>query len=65
MQVIRMDDASLLRADLAALQDHLRSLSDWADDRLNDDYDRQYIAEHMTEAIDALLSGDDPPPRPF
>ena len=60
-----MDDATRLRAELAAWQNSLRSLRDWADDRLNGDFDRQYIAEHMTEVIGALLAHETPPPRPF
>ncbi|WP_199513127.1 hypothetical protein [Nucisporomicrobium flavum] len=60
-----MTDQARRGAALAALQNNLRSLSDWADDRLNEDFDRQYIAEHMTEVIDALLSGEPMPPRPF
>ncbi|UQU65100.1 hypothetical protein COUCH_01720 [Couchioplanes caeruleus] len=60
-----MTDQARTGASLTALQNSLRSLSDWADDRLNEDFDRQYIAEHMTEAIDALLSGEPMPPRPF
>ena len=51
--------------ELTSLRNTLRSLADWADDRLNDNYDRQYIAEHMTAVIDALLAHEMPPARPF
>ncbi|BFU47878.1 hypothetical protein [Krasilnikovia sp. MM14-A1004] len=51
--------------ELATLHINLRLLADWADDRLNDDYDRQYIAEHMTAVINALLAHQPPPRRPF
>jgi hypothetical protein len=60
-----VDDSTQVRNELAALRNSLRSLTDWADDRLNEDYDRQYIAEHMTEVIDALLAHQTPPPRTF
>jgi hypothetical protein len=50
---------------LALLRIELLELAEWADDRLNDDYDRQYIAEHMTAALDALLARQTLPPRPF
>jgi hypothetical protein len=60
-----VDDADLDRNELTALHSQLRALRDWADDRLNDDYDRQYIAEHMTAVINALLGYETPPPRPF
>jgi hypothetical protein len=58
-------DAELDRNELAALHNQLRSLRDWAEDRLSEDYDRQYIAEHVTAVLDALLSYEAPPPRPF
>ncbi len=60
-----MDDHDVDRDELSALHQQLRALRDWAEDRLNDDYDRQYIAEHMTAVIDALLARQTPPPRPF
>jgi hypothetical protein len=60
-----MDETAVLGNELTALRNSLRALSDWADDRLNDDYDRQYIAEHMTAVLDALLARQTPPPRPF
>jgi hypothetical protein len=60
-----MDHTDQDRNALTALRNSLRSLCDWADDRLNEDYDRQYIAEHMTAVIDALLAHETPPPRPF
>lgn len=47
-----------LRADLIELQQ-------WADVQLTAGQDRRYIAEHMTDVIDALLSGETVPPRPF
>jgi hypothetical protein len=59
------DKTTALRNELTSLQNRLRSLSDWADDRLNEDYDRQYIAEHLTAVIDAILAHQTPPPRPF
>jgi len=58
-------DAELVRNELAALHNQMRALRDWAEDRLNEDYDRQYIAEHMTAVLDALLARETPPPRPF
>jgi len=60
-----MDETTELRNELTALRTSLRSLRDWAEDRLNEDYDRQYIAEHMTDVLDALLRHGTPPPRPF
>jgi 8-oxo-dGTP diphosphatase len=58
-------DAELDRNELTALHNRLDILRDWAEDRLNEDYDRQYIAEHMTDVLNALLSYETPPPRPF
>lgn len=60
-----MDDAVLDRNELTALHNQLRSLRDWAEDRLNEECDRQYIAEHMTAVLSALLAYETPPPRPF
>jgi hypothetical protein len=60
-----VDELTRLRNETTALRNALRSLTDWADDRLNEDYDRQYIAEHMTAVLDALLAHETPPPRPF
>jgi hypothetical protein len=58
-------DAELDRNELTALHDHLRALRDWAEIRLDGQYDRQYIAEHMTAVLNALLGYETPPPRPF
>ena len=52
-------------AELHNLRADLWELSDWAEDQLNTDRDRQYIAEHLTSVIDALLRYAAPPPRPF
>lgn len=53
------------RTELTALRDRLRSLCDWAGTRLDDENcDRQYIAEHMTADLDALLAHRKPPARP-
>jgi len=60
-----MTERTQLLGELSALRMALRNLTDWADDRLNEDYDRQYIAEHMTTVLDALLAHQAPPPRPF
>ncbi|WP_433301047.1 hypothetical protein ACQP2F_04965 [Actinoplanes sp. CA-030573] len=47
-----------LRADLAALHD-------WAEDALNEERDRQYIAEHLSTEVAALATGKPLPRRPF
>ena len=60
-----MDDHDVDRDELSTLHQQLRALRDWAEDRLNDDYDRQYIAEHMTGVLSALLGYETPPARPF
>lgn len=49
-----------------AVKDRYGQVYARADDRLSEDYyDRQYIAEHLTEAIGALLAGRTEPARPF
>ncbi len=58
-------DVELDRNEVTALHNQLGALRDWAEDRLNEDYDRQYIAEHMTGVLNALLAYQTPPPRPF
>jgi hypothetical protein len=58
-------NAELDRNEVTALHNQLRALRDWAEDRLFEDYDRQYIAEHMTAVLDALLAYETPPPLPF
>jgi hypothetical protein len=52
--------------ELANLRAALAELVEWAEDNLAIDYrDRQLIAEYLTDAIDALASGDTPPVAPF
>ena len=58
-------DTALDRNERDALHDQVRSLRDWAEDRLFDDSDPQHIAEYMTAVLDALLAHQTPPPRPF
>ncbi|MGW4944508.1 hypothetical protein ACWEOZ_23285 [Actinoplanes sp. NPDC004185] len=57
-------DTALDRNEPDALHHHLRSLRDWAEDRLFDDSDPQHIAEYMTAVLDALLAHQSPPPPP-
>lgn len=58
-----MDD--IAREELTALRAQLQTLADWADDRLDDDHDRQYIAEHLCAVLDALLANGPLPAAPF
>jgi hypothetical protein len=53
------------RADLVRLRRDLVDLADWAAHRLDDEYDRQYIAEHLTDSLIALLAGTTLPVAPF
>ena len=53
---------------LARMRSALLDLAEWAEDRLNDenaDYDRQYIAEHLTASVQALALDGDAPDAPF
>jgi len=51
---------------LARKRAALLDLAEWADDRLNDEnYDRQYIAEHLTASVLALALDNDAPNAPF
>lgn len=58
-------NTTLDRNEVTALRNQVGALRDWAEDRLTEDYDRQYIAEHMTDVLSALLAFETPPPRPF
>jgi len=60
-----MHTAEQAHAELHNLRAELSDLSGWADEQLNSEHDRQYIAEHLTDVIDALLRYQSPPPRPF
>jgi hypothetical protein len=52
--------------ELAALRAALLDLATWADTQLDRDYtDRQYIAEHLRDAVEALAVGNEAPERPF
>jgi hypothetical protein len=51
--------------ELRVLRTALTDLVLWADTRLSQTYDRQYIAEHLTDAVLALVDGDTPPDYPF
>ncbi|GAA1821587.1 hypothetical protein GCM10009682_47250 [Luedemannella flava] len=53
-------------AELAALRAALIDLATWAHTHLNTDYgDRQYIAEHLYTAMEALATGDKVPAPPY
>jgi hypothetical protein len=53
------------RDELIQLRRTLVDLAEWAIGRLNDDYDRQYIAEHMTDSLIAVIARRDLPRPPF
>jgi hypothetical protein len=53
-------------AELHNLRVELAELHEWAEAALNvDHHDRQYIAEHLSDALDALATGHDVPVHPF
>jgi hypothetical protein len=52
-------------AELHNLRVDLAGLHDWAEDALNTEHDRQYIAEHLSTALAALATGKPLPRRPF
>ncbi|GAA1778261.1 hypothetical protein [Luedemannella helvata] len=53
-------------AELAALRAALGDLAAWAYVALDrEDTDRQYVAEHLRDAIEALANGDEIPTAPF
>lgn len=53
-------------AELHNLRVELAELHEWAENALNDGrHDRQYIAEHLSDALDALATGNDLPKHPF
>ncbi|WP_433299672.1 hypothetical protein ACQP2F_00440 [Actinoplanes sp. CA-030573] len=52
-------------AELHNLRVELAELHEWAEAALNDHHDRQYIAEHLSDALDALATGNDVPEHPF
>ncbi|GAA1777909.1 hypothetical protein [Luedemannella helvata] len=53
-------------AELAALREALTDLATWANATLNREYtDRQYIAEHLRDAVEALANGDEIPSPPY
>lgn len=52
-------------AELHNLRTDLADLHDWAENALNDEHDRQYIAEHLSTAVAALATGKPLPRRPF
>jgi hypothetical protein len=53
-------------AELAALLTSLTDLATWANAALNRDYtDRQYIAEHLRDALEALATDDEVPAPPY
>ena len=53
-------------AELHNLRTDLANLHDWAENALNvDDHDRQYIAEHLSDAVAALAAGNPLPKHPF
>lgn len=52
-------------AELHHLRADLIGLLVWAERVLDTDHNRQYIAEHMTASLDAILARETPPPRPF
>ncbi|WP_432982153.1 hypothetical protein [Dactylosporangium sp. CA-233914] len=52
--------------ELQALLRVLSELATWGDNHLdNDCADRQYIAEHLTHSLAALVNGDPLPRSPF
>ena len=52
-------------AELHNLRTDLADLHDWAEKALNDEHDRQYIAEHLSTAVAALATGNPLPKHPF
>jgi hypothetical protein len=52
-------------AELHNLRVELAELHEWADAALNGEQDRQYIAEYLSDALDALATGNDLPKHPF
>ncbi|GAB2626299.1 hypothetical protein Aab01nite_86030 [Paractinoplanes abujensis] len=52
-------------AELHNLRTDLANLHDWAENALNDEHDRQYIAEYLSAAAAALARGEPLPRRPF
>ncbi|SNY52042.1 hypothetical protein [Paractinoplanes atraurantiacus] len=52
-------------AELHNLRTDLADLRHWAENALNDEHDRQYIAEHLSDAVAALATGNPLPKRPF
>jgi hypothetical protein len=53
------------RTELVRLRRALVDVADWAAHRLDDEDDRQYIAEHLTDSLIALLAGTTLPVAPF
>jgi len=60
-----MHNPDKAHAELHNLRADLWELTSWAEEQLSTDRDRQYIAEHLTDVIDALLRYETPPRRPF
>ncbi|GAA2599055.1 hypothetical protein GCM10010399_32210 [Dactylosporangium fulvum] len=64
-----MDDDALdlmtVRSELRDLHNALGELARWGDQHLDTDADRQYIAEHLTGSLAALLDGGPLPHAPF
>jgi cobalamin biosynthesis Mg chelatase CobN len=60
-----MHDLTNCHRDHHTLRVSLWDLAGWVDQQLDTDADRQYIAEHMTAVLAALLARETPPPRPF
>lgn len=52
-------------AELHNLRVELAELREWADGALDGEHDRQYIAEHLSDALDALATGNPIPEHPF
>ncbi|MEV0559724.1 hypothetical protein [Dactylosporangium sp. NPDC050588] len=53
-------------ADLQALLRVLSELAAWSNNHLDNEWaDRQYIAEHLSQSLAALVKGDPLPRNPF
>jgi hypothetical protein len=60
-----MHDLTKCERNYHNMRAELMDLCLWAETQLDGERDRQYIAEHMTAVLDAVLAGAMPPARPF
>jgi hypothetical protein len=53
------------RSELVRVRRVLADLAEWGAEHLDDEYDRQYIAEYLTDSLIALIAGKPLPTAPF